>query len=360
MPVLLLPSTLLFFSWYSVVDAGSNNKGEACSQGDNRLQAGTYQFFDDCDSVTFCAANSTCVLKGCRRDDFPFGYAADAHLPDKCERGLFCPDEEDQCQPWLAVGELCQLNRDDECQAPPNFKDLADTTGRGQNFNGSVCLNNICMWANQTAGDDCVVENTAYTAYSTTGEFIDIVSRGNCRVGLYCDASAKKCMTNKVLGASCSADKECDSWNCLASGICGQDTSIPRSVGTWVFVVVGLGIFVGIFGTLLGLFFMHRKQRDQDRGKRMQYWREQNAFHQNLLQMRQSARASILSLPGNGNSARSTMYSRDGALSDETPILQNAAAPPKSGLRNYLADDSSEYDEGMIMQPSKREEVGRF
>lgn len=52
------------------------------------------------------------------------------------------------------------------------------------------------------------------------------------------------------------------------------------------------------------------------------------------------------------------MYSRDGALSDETPILQNAAAPPKSGLRNYLADDSSEY-EGMMMQPSKNHE-GRF
>lgn len=117
-PMFLLPFTFLFFSCYSVVDAGSANKGEACSQGDNRLQAGTYQFFDDCDSVTYCAANSTCVLKGCRRDDFPFGYAPDAHLPDKCDRGLFCPDEEDQCQPWLAVGEPCQLNRDGTSRQP--------------------------------------------------------------------------------------------------------------------------------------------------------------------------------------------------------------------------------------------------
>lgn len=107
----------------------------------------------------------------------------------------------------------------------------------------------------------------------------------------------------------------------------------------------------------------------------MQYWREQvrwamstrscgvkltsrvqNAFHQNLLQMRQTARASILSLPGNGNSARSTMYSRDGMPSDEAPILQHAA-PKGSGLRHYMADDSS--DEGMMMQPSKRDD-GRF
>lgn len=30
-----------------------------------------------------------------------------------------------------------------------------------------------------------------------------------------------------------------------------------------------------MFGTLFGLFFFHRKQRDQEREKRLQYWREQ-------------------------------------------------------------------------------------
>jgi hypothetical protein len=32
---------------------------------------------------------------------------------------------------------------------------------------------------------------------------------------------------------------------------------------------------LGIFGTLFGLFLLHRRQRDQEREKRMQYWREQ-------------------------------------------------------------------------------------
>lgn len=32
----------------------------------------------------------------------------------------------------------------DQCEGPPNFKDLADTTGRGLNVNGSVCLNSKC------------------------------------------------------------------------------------------------------------------------------------------------------------------------------------------------------------------------
>lgn len=30
-----------------------------------------------------------------------------------------------------------------------------------------------------------------------------------------------------------------------------------------------------MFGTLVGLFFWHSKQRDADREKRVQYWREQ-------------------------------------------------------------------------------------
>jgi len=352
----MLPLTLVFLSCWALVDAGSANKGDNCTQADSRLQTGTYQFFDDCNAVTYCASNGTCLLKGCRKDVFPFGYAAGADVPPLCPTGQFCPDEADACQPLLAVNSPCQLNRDDECEAPPNAAELADTTNRGLNFNGAVCLNNVCMWANKTSGESCTVENTAYIAYGVSGEFPDIVSRGNCIVGLYCDSSALQCMAEKELGATCTADKECSSWNCLSSGVCGVDTTIPKHVGTWVYVVVAIGIFGGIFGTLFGLFLLHRRQRDQEREKRMQYWREQNAFHQNLLQMRQTARASILSLPGNGNSARSTVYSRDGMPSDEAPILQHAA-PKGSGLRHYMADDSS--DEGMMMQPSQRDD-GRF
>lgn len=32
---------------------------------------------------------------------------------------------------------------------------------------------------------------------------------------------------------------------------------------------------LGILGTLLGLFILHRKLRDQERERRIQYWREQ-------------------------------------------------------------------------------------
>lgn len=109
---MFLPTTLLFFAWSTtLVFAGKQTHGQNCSVGDNRLQAGTYQFYSDCDTVTYCNGTA-CELKGCRRDIYPFGYTAQQTPPPMCPLGQFCPDEEDACQPLLAVGSPCQLNRD--------------------------------------------------------------------------------------------------------------------------------------------------------------------------------------------------------------------------------------------------------
>jgi hypothetical protein len=335
----------LFFALFPFVcDAGSLNKGEPCSQSNNKLQFGTFQFWDQCNSQTYCSSGGTCEAKGCRRDDFPFGYATGSKsIPDKCPTGQFCPDEEDQCLPLLAVDSPCQLNRDDECEGPPNFAELSDQTGQGRNVNGSVCLNYVCMWANATSGSDCVVENTPYIAYDSNGEFIDIVSRDNCVSGLYCDAAQKTCMNAKNLGATCGADKECQSWNCLASSVCGASAAAPRHFSVFVYVIVAAGIFGGMFGTLIGLFVLHKKKRDEEREKRVQYWREQNAFHRNLLQMRETAEASIRSL--NTGSANNTIYGQDHASTAMSEAILGSATPVKgSGLR--YSDGSSDYFDG--------------
>ncbi|KAF9051028.1 hypothetical protein BDZ89DRAFT_1056921 [Hymenopellis radicata] len=335
----LLRLSLVVLSSFSLAYAGMNNFGEACSQSDNRLQVGTYQFWSDCNSQTYCADNSTCAHKGCRRDEFPFGYVTGSRdIPPKCSRGQFCPDEQDRCLDVLAVGSPCQLNRDDQCEGPPNFKELADKSDMGLNVNGSVCLNNICMWANVTEGETCVVENTAYIAYGTHQEFINIVSRGNCRLGFYCDSQSLKCIRNKGISESCDADKECATYNCLSSGVCGVSLRTSRHFGSWVYALVSIGIFGGMFGTLFGLFYMHRSQRDQEREKRLQYWREQNAFHQSLAQMRETARSSILSL--RNESQRSTMYW------DEPQTQSQRPASKASGLRyvnDRLESDSGPY-----------------
>lgn len=160
--MLLLPTTLVLSTWLAVADAGSAAKGESCSNTDNRLQAGTYQFFTDCDSETFCNSQGICELKGCRKDEFPFGYPQNSNvIPPRCPKGQFCPDEQDQCLDVIPVGQPCQFQRDgalmfeftmmtltrpaDECEGPPNFLELRDTSNRGLNVNGSICLDYTCM-----------------------------------------------------------------------------------------------------------------------------------------------------------------------------------------------------------------------
>ena len=108
----LLRFTFLFFSLSSLVRAGNLTKGSSCNQAFSRLQIGSYQYWDQCDSRTYCAASGVCTLKGCRKDDFPFGYQPGDTLPPKCPKGQFCPDEEDACLPVQPVGSPCQMNRD--------------------------------------------------------------------------------------------------------------------------------------------------------------------------------------------------------------------------------------------------------
>ncbi|KAG1867327.1 hypothetical protein F4604DRAFT_1776886 [Suillus subluteus] len=332
--MLLLSLTLFFSSWNTFVYAGSQSKGENCTVGNNRLQFGTYQFHSDCDAQTYCSSQGTCQLKGCRKDQYPFGYPPDAYIPPKCPAGQFCPDESDACQPLLPVSSPCQLNRDDQCEPPPNWQELADNSQYGHNVNGSVCLNNVCMWANVTVGQSCEVENTAYVAYAGTNEFADIVSRGNCQTGSYCDSQSLVCIQTKQLAETCDADKECSSFNCLSKGVCGPSADSPKHFGIWVYLMVGVGIFGGMFATLITLFLIHRRQRDKEREKRLQYWLEQNALRQSIMQMKEIARTSILSL-GNGNSNRSSR-----AVSEESsaPMIQHSVHK-SSGLRQQCLTD---------------------
>ena len=98
-------------------------------------------------------------------------------------------------------------------------------------------------------------------------------------MGLYCDSQQLVCVQTKALGAQCDADKECVSFNCGDDGTCGPTTDTPHKVGTWVYAVVGVCIVGGMVGTLVALYFMHKKHRDAEREKRLQYWREQVRAH---------------------------------------------------------------------------------
>jgi hypothetical protein len=112
---------------------------------------------------------------------------------------------------------------------------------------------------------------------------------------------------------------------------------------------------LGMFGTLFILFFVHRRQRDDEREKRLQYWREQviflfptwgcpdspypllqNAFRQNILQMHETAQASIfLNADSGRRSAQFGITTED----SQAPMLQYGGAP--ASARQFMSEDES-------------------
>jgi len=208
------------------------------------------------------------------------------------------------------------------------------------------------MWANVTVGQACIIDNTPFIAYSPgSKEFIDVVSRDNCMKDLFCDGTSLICIQKKQLAESCSGDKECVSNNCATDLKCGVTADAPKHFPTWVYAVVAIAIIVGMVGTLAALFYIHSRTRDQDRAKRMQYWREQSAFRQNILQMRETARSAFYQQDG-AQSNRSSRYGM-GSEDSQIPMLQTRGSP--SGLRNQISDDDRDSaEEGLVQGKSKR------
>lgn len=184
--------------------------GKPCSIASNHLDPRTKKFASDCDAQTFCqgTVNGTCVARQCRRDEFPFGYRANQTQPGLCPEGSFCPDEGDACRPLVAVGQPCQFNRDDQC-APSNIPELASY----HNFNGSVCLNSVCTYANVTEKQPCSFELSTYEEINAAGVgFTNSIVRDNCQTAQYfCNTAAKVCEPLRSVGQQCQYHRDCRS-----------------------------------------------------------------------------------------------------------------------------------------------------
>lgn len=136
------------------------------------------------------------------------------------------------------------------------------------------------------------MENIAYIAYNTTGEFINIVSRcarlflldlWKTLTELISGATAAKVsiamplkrfallrkiseplvplikskrVVVRMKGRMLIYSARCTSGNCLENLTCGVATDAPRKLGTWVYVVVGIAIFGGMRSFLLSNFLI--------------------------------------------------------------------------------------------------------
>ncbi|KAI0820742.1 hypothetical protein BC628DRAFT_1395133 [Trametes gibbosa] len=189
-PALMLLSAVLLATPLLVF--GDTDVGLRCSTTNDRLDSASHKFLSDCGQTTFCtgATNGTCQPRQCRRDEFPFGFTNFTALPPLCQNGTYCPDEGSGCRPLLAVGNACQMDRDDQCSPPPNWQDLASN----QNFNGSLCLKSLCTYANATLGQPCMIDNVTYIDAGPDGQQIsNSVARHNCQTPLYY-LSASRCV----------------------------------------------------------------------------------------------------------------------------------------------------------------------
>lgn len=315
-----------FLSWSGV--QAKSAFGEACSQENNRYDQNTWAFVSDCDAQFYCADNSTCAHKGCRRDIFPYGYnyVPFDKLPPMCPEGEFCPDEGDRCLPVAAKGEGCQKDRDDECAHPPNWRDLSGYL----NTNGSICLNYTCTYADATLGQTCQVDNTRYTGYTLEGaQYAYIVSRDNCANGLYCDGTALQCLRVKPMGAACEGNKECASYNCPSSKKCGRNAEEPIHPPVYSFVLIGLGIIIMIVGVFVTLWFVHRKQRTENQRRLEQYWNEQVAYRQSIMSMSNAKKSLLGQGAQDDDSIRPPLPPLPRGDTRDSDIFSDAATPPR-------------------------------
>lgn len=215
-------------------NCGSAVEGGNCTVSSNRIDATTHKFLSDCDDRTFCAPQSnsstpqsfkregnnettsvtgTCMKRLCRKDEFQYGFQPTEVLPPLCDRGSFCPDEGSGCIPLRPSGSFCELERNYQCAAPPNWGKLSSDFNL--NFNGSVCVQSKCLYANVTLGLACVLEQTTYSGYTalTGSQQVNItVANDNCKsakIYLYCDSSSGVCERMKGIGADCDNGREC-------------------------------------------------------------------------------------------------------------------------------------------------------
>ncbi|KAH9893411.1 hypothetical protein C8Q73DRAFT_696866 [Cubamyces lactineus] len=269
--------------------AGGSSLGGPCSTVNDHLDPASHKFLSDCDETTFCtgAVNGTCQPRQCRRDEFPFGFSNFTALPPLCQDGTYCPDEGSGCKPLLAVGDQCQMDRDDQCAPPSNWAELATN----QNFNGSLCLKSTCMYANMTLGQPCILDDVTYIDEGPNGEqFSNTILRDNCESPqFFCDSEAKACVPTKTLGTSCASDQECQSFNCASSGVCADPPETPAHVQAWQVVLTGLSIVIAMVATVTMLTLVHKRLRLQRYREIREYYEEQMSLRKSLAALHAAA-----------------------------------------------------------------------
>ncbi len=184
----------------------------------------------------------------------------------------------------------------------------------------SICLRYTCQYKNATEGMACINENIVYTTYQTAlVTWGDIVSRDNCLANkLYCNAPTGVCRAQKDVGEACAADKECRSFNCADaststsadreslyntqdSGVCAKPPSLPKRPGSWVYVVLALGIVITGVSLCTGLFAIHSRVRSKRNAEVREYHETQTQLRSEINELYEDAKLLVATRGARGS-----------------------------------------------------------
>ncbi|RPD59062.1 hypothetical protein L226DRAFT_465648 [Lentinus tigrinus ALCF2SS1-7] len=275
------PSSVVFASAPSSLAVSI---GDACSTDHDRLDARTGKFSSDCDSTAFCSGstNATCQPRACRRDEFLFGFGNATAMPPLCKAGTYCPDEGSGCTALVAVGQPCQVDRDEQCAPPPNWQEVASNW----NNNGSICLKSACMYANMTLGQPCVLDVATYVYGSNN----NTIARHNCQTPqFYCHSGFEVCVPTKAVSIPCDSNEECQSTTCGPRGVCVDPPGTPAHVQAWQLVVTGMSVIAAMVAVVVMLTLFHKRQRLKRYREIREYYDEQVELRRSLAALHAAA-----------------------------------------------------------------------
>ncbi|ORX35794.1 hypothetical protein BD324DRAFT_631714 [Kockovaella imperatae] len=249
-----------------------------CVLSHNHLKPSTKEFVSDCDAFGYCASNGTCLPRQCRKDLYVLASIRNSTfgIPPMCQPGSYCPDDASGCLPLVTLGGACELNRDDECDQtlpPPHGADKGGEQGR------VICLLGSCTPAIAHIGQSCMIENTTYAGYDSSGTGFNLqIVRDDCipQQG-FCNATSATCQDLKVSEEPCEEDRECTSANCV-QGVCGQPVNEETRIQSWIYVLVAFGMAGAMAGVLAGLIWLHKKNEEANQSRMEEYYRQQAIY----------------------------------------------------------------------------------
>ncbi|ORY91246.1 hypothetical protein BCR43DRAFT_101602 [Syncephalastrum racemosum] len=294
--------------------------GEMCDA--TPIYTASWEYNDSCENIyLFCdPATYTCNYRNCTNTDYVKGWSPQVRpFPQRCTGDTFCPDDNSKCTPKVAIGQKCEMQRDDEC------------TGTN-----SICLNATCFVKAAPLGGNCGMDTTMYSTMDREGnEVQQLIIRDNCTTGTYCVNDA--CTKAKDLGAECQQDRECLSEYCSADLTCVNGPDVFHTVPAWLWGVLGTAVVLFVLLILTVLWFLHRYQSKKENAQRLKFFGDNEEFAKYAMLENDDDDPLLVSQQRPGMDSRTSIYLQTPDYDESHNLTRKSWRNSSSALRSTTA-----------------------